>query len=74
MQVAWTLCRARPGGLFGAQGLWGPWLLERNFQVLFALPGMVLATLFVTAMAGHVFSEEFKVERVQFFQGYLLSP
>lgn len=34
--------------LFGAQGYWGGWLLERNVQVLFALPGMVLATVFVT--------------------------
>jgi sulfate/thiosulfate transport system permease protein len=34
--------------LFGAQGFFGPWLQERNIQVLFALPGIVLATLFVT--------------------------
>jgi sulfate transport system permease protein len=34
--------------LFGAQGLLGPYLLERGFKVLFALPGIVLATLFVT--------------------------
>jgi sulfate/thiosulfate transport system permease protein len=34
--------------LFGAQGLLGPWLQERDLQVLFALPGIVLATLFVT--------------------------
>jgi sulfate transport system permease protein len=34
--------------LFGAQGLLGPWLAERGIRVLFALPGMVLATLFVT--------------------------
>jgi sulfate transport system permease protein len=35
--------------LFGAQGLLGPWLARRGVHVLFALPGIVLATLFVTA-------------------------
>ncbi|MEO8195728.1 MAG: sulfate ABC transporter permease subunit CysW [Thermoanaerobaculia bacterium] len=35
--------------LFGAQGLLGPWLAERDVKVLFSLPGIVLATLFVTA-------------------------
>jgi len=35
--------------LFGAQGLLGPWLAERGVRVLFALPGILLATLFVTA-------------------------
>ena len=34
--------------LFGAQGLAGPWLLARGIKVVFALPGIVLATLFVT--------------------------
>ena len=34
--------------LFGAQGLAGPWLLARGIKVIFALPGIVLATLFVT--------------------------
>jgi len=34
--------------LFGAHGLVGPWLLARGFRVIFALPGIVLATLFVT--------------------------
>jgi sulfate transport system permease protein len=34
--------------LFGAQGHFGPWLLERDIKVIFALPGLVLATLFVT--------------------------
>jgi sulfate transport system permease protein len=34
--------------LFGAQGLFGPWLQEHNLQVVFALPGIILATLFVT--------------------------
>ena len=35
--------------LFGAQGLFGPWLAQRDVRILFALPGIVLATLFVTA-------------------------
>ena len=34
--------------LFGAQGWLGPWLAERNLQVIFATPGIILATLFVT--------------------------
>jgi sulfate transport system permease protein len=34
--------------LFGRQGWLGPWLAEHNFQVIFAVPGIVLATLFVT--------------------------
>ncbi|NNM70807.1 sulfate ABC transporter permease subunit CysW [Enterovirga sp. DB1703] len=34
--------------LFGAQGLVGPWLREHGVQVIFALPGIVLATVFVT--------------------------
>ncbi len=34
--------------LFGAQGWFGPWLAERGLKVIFALPGMVLATVFVT--------------------------
>jgi sulfate transport system permease protein len=34
--------------LFGAQGWLGPWLAERGVKVVFALPGMVLATVFVT--------------------------
>jgi sulfate/thiosulfate transport system permease protein len=34
--------------LFGAQGWWGPWLMEREIRVIFAVPGMVLATMFVT--------------------------
>jgi sulfate transport system permease protein len=35
--------------LFGAQGLLGPTLAAHGLKVLFALPGIVLATLFVTA-------------------------
>ena len=34
--------------LFGAQGLFGDWLLEHDIQIIFAVPGIVLATLFVT--------------------------
>ena len=34
--------------LFGAQGWFGPWLREHDLKIVFALPGMVLATLFVT--------------------------
>ena len=34
--------------IFGLQGWLGPWLLERNLQVIFAVPGIVLATIFVT--------------------------
>jgi sulfate transport system permease protein len=34
--------------LFGAQGLLGPWLRAHNIDIIFALPGIVLATIFVT--------------------------
>jgi sulfate transport system permease protein len=34
--------------LFGAQGFLGPWLQNHQLQVLFAVPGLVLATTFVT--------------------------
>ncbi|HEX3152176.1 MAG TPA: sulfate ABC transporter permease subunit CysW [Gemmataceae bacterium] len=34
--------------LFGAQGYFGPWLREHGFQVIFAPPGLLLATAFVT--------------------------
>ncbi|UVI31754.1 sulfate ABC transporter permease subunit CysW [Paenibacillus spongiae] len=34
--------------LFGAQGWFGPWLDDHNIQIVFALPGIVLATTFVT--------------------------
>jgi sulfate/thiosulfate transport system permease protein len=34
--------------LFGAQGFFGPWLQNHHLQVLFAVPGLVLATTFVT--------------------------
>jgi len=35
--------------LFGAQGLCGAWLREHDLAIIFALPGIVLATLFVTS-------------------------
>jgi sulfate transport system permease protein len=34
--------------LFGKQGLIGPWLSAHGIRVIFALPGIVLATTFVT--------------------------
>ncbi|MBN9042851.1 MAG: sulfate ABC transporter permease subunit CysW [Rhizobiales bacterium 62-47] len=34
--------------LFGMQGLFGPWLQAHNVQILFAVPGIALATIFVT--------------------------
>jgi sulfate transport system permease protein len=35
--------------LFGAHGVLGPWLIAHGIKVVFALPGLVLATLFVTS-------------------------
>ena len=34
--------------LFGAQGWFGHWLIENDVQIIFAVPGIVLATIFVT--------------------------
>ena len=34
--------------LFEAQGWLGPWLAEHDIKIIFALPGIVLATIFVT--------------------------
>lgn len=34
--------------LFGTQGWMGEWLLERDIKIIFAVPGIVLATLFIT--------------------------
>ncbi len=34
--------------LFGAQGPLGPWLAAHNVHIIFAVPGIVLATIFVT--------------------------
>ena len=39
--LAWLL-------LFGAQGFLGPFLARHDIQIVFALPGIVLATIFVT--------------------------
>ena len=35
--------------LFGAHGLVGPWFARHDIKIIFALPGIVLATLFVTS-------------------------
>ena len=35
--------------LFGAQGMLGPWLIDHEVKIIFALPGIVLATIFVTS-------------------------
>jgi sulfate transport system permease protein len=35
--------------LFGAHGWFGPWLMDHDLKVIFAVPGIVLATTFVTA-------------------------
>jgi sulfate/thiosulfate transport system permease protein len=34
--------------LFGRQGFFGPWLSDHDIQVIFAVPGIVLATIFVS--------------------------
>ena len=34
--------------VFGLQGWLGPWLAEHDFKIIFAVPGIVLATVFVT--------------------------
>lgn len=34
--------------LFGMQGLLGPWLSDHDIRIIFAVPGIVLATVFVT--------------------------
>ena len=34
--------------VFGAQGWFGPWLIEHNIRIIFAVPGIILATTFVT--------------------------
>ena len=34
--------------VFGAQGWFGPWLIEHNIRIIFAVPGIVLVTAFVT--------------------------
>lgn len=34
--------------LYGAQGVFGPWLAANEIRIIFAVPGIVLATMFVT--------------------------
>jgi sulfate/thiosulfate transport system permease protein len=34
--------------LFGAQGFWGQWLSDHDIKIIFAVPGIVIATTFVT--------------------------
>jgi sulfate transport system permease protein len=34
--------------LFGLQGFFGPWLDAHNIKIIFAIPGIVLATIFIT--------------------------
>jgi sulfate transport system permease protein len=34
--------------LFGRQGFLGPWMAEHDFRIVFAVPGIVLATIFVS--------------------------
>jgi len=34
--------------VFGAQGWFGPWLNDHDIQIIFAVPGIILATTFVT--------------------------
>jgi len=34
--------------LFGLQGWFGPWLYEHDLKIIFAVPGIVLATIFIT--------------------------
>jgi sulfate transport system permease protein len=34
--------------MFGAQGWFGPWLMAHGIRIIFAVPGIVLATTFVT--------------------------
>ncbi|MFM8759685.1 MAG: sulfate ABC transporter permease, partial [Methylophilaceae bacterium] len=34
--------------MFGLQGWFGEWLLDHDIKIIFAIPGIVLATIFVT--------------------------
>ncbi len=34
--------------MFGLQGWWGEWLRDHDIRIIFALPGIVLATIFIT--------------------------
>ena len=51
-RLIWCLALLRLGRLrsliFGLQGWLGPWLSEHDVKIIFAVPGIVLATIFVT--------------------------
>lgn len=34
--------------LFSPRGVWGPWLVEHGIKIIFSVPGIVIATVFVT--------------------------
>ena len=34
--------------LFGAKGWFGPWLSEHDIKIIFAFPGIIIATIFIT--------------------------
>jgi sulfate transport system permease protein len=34
--------------LFGAQGILGPWLIDHGVRIIFAVPGIIIATTFIT--------------------------
>ncbi len=34
--------------LFGMQGYFGEWLMDRNIRIIFAVPGIAMATIFIT--------------------------
>lgn len=34
--------------MFGAQGYFGPWLDQHDIKIIFAVPGIIIATLFIT--------------------------
>jgi sulfate transport system permease protein len=34
--------------VFGASGLFGPWLIDHDIKIVFAAPGIILATIFIT--------------------------
>lgn len=35
--------------MFGTQGWWGQWLMDNDIKILYAVPAIVLATVFITA-------------------------
>src|SRR5438445_143563 len=39
--------------LFGAHGLVGPWLQRHDIRIIFALPGLVLATIRMSCLCSH---------------------